>query len=379
MAFNQSRIRLFRKCQKAYSFRYDYAAEYGGDPTQELVPRLSKEGFYRGTWMHMLLQVHHRLWADDKEVVIKIPKGRAITELTVTSWEEAHAALTFEFEQLFEEERELLGDMPDNCGRLFEAYLRFWNKDSDRYTVAKLHDGTPAVEFIVELPLTKWGIADPFKGQIDTLVEDNELGGLWIWDHKWVKTVPSPDERMMSPQSLMYAWAMRKLGYDIRGFLFNYGRTKAPTIPHVLMGKGPKHGTLSTAQKIDSDFTTYLQAIKDLHGKQWKTYAQTLYRDKLVSLRGKEATWFRREPISVEQSRVKQALGEFLTTIKDIQGRSVGKYCPRTYQFSCGWVKGGCEYHGLCVSEFNGLNIGPLIKKNFMFEGERYGEDSVEE
>jgi len=368
-AYNQSRIRLFRKCQKAYSFRYDYAPG-----NQELVPRVSKVGFYRGSWMHMLQQVHHRLWAGEKEVEIKIPKGRALASMNVSSWEEAQAALTYEYEQLFEEERAELDFSPDDCERLFKSYLKFWEADDERYTVAKLHDGTPAVEFVIEVPLKQWGITIPFKGQIDLLVEDNELGGLWIWDHKWVKNVPDDDERMMSPQALMYAWALRRLGYDIRGFLFNYGRTKAPTIPRML-----KNGTLSLAKNIDTDHATYLESIKDLHQKRWKEYATTVYAEKLESLKDREVLWFRRERISLEKPRVKQALGEFIATIHDIEDRRTGVFVPRTYQFSCGWRKGGCEYHGLCVSEFNGLDIQPLIKKNYIFEGERYGETVVEE
>lgn len=374
MAYNQSRIRLFRKCQKAYSFRYDYAELYGGSAGQELVPKVSKVGFYRGTWMHMLLQVHHKLWAGEEEVEIKVPKGRGQVEETVTSWEEAQELLTHEYdENLFEEEKEELDFSPDDCKRLFRSYLKFWEADDKRYTVAKLHDGSPAVEFIIEVSLEKWGITIPFKGQVDLLVEDNELGGLWIWDHKWVKTVPGDDERMMSPQALIYAWALRKLGYDVRGFVFNYGRTKAPTIPRLL-----KNGTLSLAKNIDTDEGTYLQAIKDLHGKRWKEYATTVYAEKLADLKNREVLWFRRERIALETPRVKQGLGEFLATIQDIERRRTGKLVPRTYQFSCGWKKGGCEYHGLCVSEFNGLDILPLIKKKFIFEGERYGE-KVEE
>jgi hypothetical protein len=210
--------------------------------------------------------------------------------------------------------------------------------DQDTYEV-ETYKGKPMIEFPVQAKLP--GLKDPFKGRIDLVVEDQEYGGLWLWDAKWVKTVPAPDERMMSPQAVMYVWALRTFyGLDVRGFVYNYGRTKPPTIPRVL--KRPE-GMLSTAQKMDTDFYTYLQAIKDNHGKEWKRYLD-YYRPKLKALKGREALWFRRpEP----------------------------EAAPRSYFYNC---KFNCDYHELCVAEFTGLNIDPLIKNNYEIVGERYGE-----
>lgn len=347
MAYNQTRIKQFRRCQKMYAFRYDYAEKFGGEPGQELVPSVTKQALYRGTWLHALIEAHNRQWAglDD-------------------DWEDVHEDFTLEFGAIFEEEREELGDLPRECERIFRSYLRFWQDDEDRVSVARLHDETPAVEFVVEVPLDRWGISDPFKGRIDLMVNDAEYGGLWVWDHKWVKRVPSSDERMMNPQSSMYVWALRKSGYDVRGFLNNYGRTKAPTIPRVL-----KNGTLSVAKNIDTDRLTYLRAIKDLHGKRWKQYASHVYDEKLEELQGREALWFRRERFPVETDQIKQALSEFLVTVRQI-GRRQKNHAPRTYTYQC---KFGCDYHDLCVSEFAGLDIEPLIEKKFIFEEARYG------
>lgn len=344
MAYNQSRIKQWRRCQKQYAFRYDYAPE-----GQELVKRISSKPLTRGTWMHALQAAHHMEWAG-------VPDSPA--------WAEVQETLTEQFQDIFIEEREELGDLPEETSRLWDAYLRFWGDTEDRYEVAVLHDGDPAVEFVVEVPLEKWGIMEPFKGRIDVLVEDLEYGGLWVWDAKWVKKIPSDDERMLSPQALMYVWALRKLGYDVRGFLYNYGRTKPPTIPRVL-----RSGTLSLAQKIDTDYDTYLQAVKDLHGRRWKSYAKHVYRDKLLALRGRDALWFRRDRIPAEPHRIKQALREYLATIKQIERRNKPNVAPRSYFYNCRF---GCEYHDLCVAEFNGLDITPLIKKKFHYVGERY-------
>src|SRR4029077_3216678 len=184
------------------------------------------------------------------------------------TWKDVHELLSEEYNKLFEEEREELGNLPTECSDLFKSYLRFWKHDRDTYSVAELEDGSPAIEFIVEADLEQFGLKDArFKGKIDLLVEDDEYGGLWIWDGKWMKRIPPPDERMMSPQACLYVWALRKSGYDIRGFVYNYGRTKPPAVPRVL-----QKGTLSVAQRMDTDQYTYLRAIKELHGVQWKRF-----------------------------------------------------------------------------------------------------------
>jgi hypothetical protein len=311
-----------------------------------MVPKRPRLPLRRGTWLHALQEAHHKTWAG----------------IEGESWEDVHERLVDEFDGYFDEEKSELGDLPDEAYRLWQGYLRFWGKTEEQYTVAEI-DGKPAVEVIVEVPLTKWSIKDPFKGRIDLVVEDAEYGGLWIWDHKWVSRVPEADERMMSPQNVMYIWALRKLGYDLRGFVYNYGRTKPPVVPRLL-----KAGTLSLAQRMDTDYYTYLSAIKATHGKMWKQYAKTVYRDKLLSVKGREKLWYRRERIPVEPVKIREGLAEFLTTVRDIQDRSL-KYPPRSYFYTC---KFGCDYHDLCCAEFAGLDITPLIKADFTFEDERY-------
>jgi hypothetical protein len=348
MAWNQSKIKMWRRCQRQYAFRYDT------NPPLELVPRVARKPLKRGTWMHELQAAY----------------------LTGGDWRERHDELTAEFDSLFEEEKVELGDLPEECRRLFVSYLR-WRKQqghAERYRIADLPDGSgPAVEFVIEVPLDRYGITSPFKGRVDRLVEDSEYGGLWIHDAKWVKSVPKPDERMMSPQAVMYVWGLRKLGFDIRGFVYEYGRTKAPTIPPQLKTRG---GLLTTRHKLDTDYYTYLSEVKRVHGDQWKLYAKRVYITKLRELKGRENLWFRLERIPVDEGRIKRGLMEFLVSIKDAEKRNL-KHPPRTYDFRCLW---DCAYHELCVAEFTGLDIQPLLKRHYTYEEERYenGEEDDE-
>jgi hypothetical protein len=364
---NQSRVKMFRRCQKQYSFRYDYPELFGGTKRQEMVPKKKKLPLYRGTWMHALQEALHWQWAGYRAFSVQV--GTNIYD--VSSWQELHEDLCDEFDKLFDEEKEELGDIDLECERLFKSYLRFWKQDLEKYDVAIIED-KPAIELIVDVALPGFENVH-FKGKIDLVVEDAEYGGLWVWDAKWVKNIPAPDERMMSPQALMYVWALRQMGYDIRGFVYNYGKTKAPAIPYVLKrsSKNGPAGSVTMRQKLDTDLATYVRAIKEAHGKDWKKWIP-YYKPKLEQLRGRDALWFRRERIPTEDSRIEVALEEYKATARDILKRS--QVAPRSYFFNC---KFGCEYHDLCVSEFSGLDITPLIKHNFIFEGERYGEEDL--
>jgi len=351
IAFNQSRVRTFLRCTKAYDFRYDYPVRELGKKG-ELHPKRLSLPLKKGGWMHRLMQAH---WL---HLVDKGP-----------SWEDAHEELCEEFEsRLFDEEREVYSDLPNECRRLMKRYLHFYKDEDQNFKVARLAKGQPAVEFIVEVPLKKYGLGPHvFKGQIDILVRDVEYGGLWIRDAKWVKTIPGPDERMMSPQNIMYVWALRHMGHDVRGFIYDYGRTKPPTTPYIL-----QNGSVTTRKQLDTDVHTYLLAIRKAHGTKWKTFARTVYKEKLDVLRARESLWFRRERLPVEGPRIEIGFQEYIQACKNIVNRG-GPL--RNYVYNCKW---NCEFHEPCVAEFQGLDIDRLMKTQFRVEPERYGIQEIE-
>ena len=349
MAFNQSKVKMWRRCQKQYAFRYDYSPE-----GKELVPKVSKVQLERGTWLHALIQAHF-----EEEAGLE------------GDWQEVHDELTGKFNSIFDEEKEELGDLPGECLRIFKAYLRFWNKsDEGRYVTATLPDGESAIEFVVEAELPG---GEEFKGRIDRVVEDTEFGGLWIWDHKWVKTIPDSDERIMSPQAPMYIWGCRENGLDVRGFVNNYGRTKAPTIPNIL--KRPA-GAVSQKRNMDTDLYTYCTVLKEQYGEDWQAMAKTVYAEQLRAIRNREQLWFRRERFPVEDHQLKQALSEFLVSINQIAQREDKENAPRSYFYNC---KFNCEYHMPCVAEYQLQNIKPILKSKFRLVGERYADEEAVE
>jgi len=334
----------------------------GTDEGKELRPNQLSLPLKRGNWMHKLQEAYFLSQANMPSIVT-IKRGRKVREAEVVGWEGVHEVLTSEFDRLFDEEKEQYGPLPDDCERMFRGYLRRWAGDVDRFRLARLHDGSPAVEFLLEWSLKKYGVAAPFKGRVDIMVEDLEYGGLWIRDGKWVKSIPGPNERMMSPQNIMYAWTGRKMGYDLRGFIYDYGRTKAPSQPRIL-----KNGSVSTAKSIDSDRWTYLQAIKKAHGKRWKEWLP-IYKYKLQELKEREVTWFDRERIPVEGPRMKQGFREFVYACREIENRGMPF---RSFMRSCQW---DCEFLEPCTAQFQGLDIARLMQTQYTIEDERYPFD----
>lgn len=356
-AFNQSRVKSFLRCEKQYSFRYDYPILELGVKEGELVPKHPGVGLKRGDWMHQLLEAH---WLQ-------------LTGVKKKGWMKRHRKLTEEFNQLFDEEKERYGDMPTECAQMMLGYLRRYEKENERFKIAHLHDGSEAIEFVITVPLKKHGIKGQLKGRIDILLEDLDHGGLWIRDAKWVKTIPNPDERMMSPQNIIYGWGLRQLGYDVRGFIYDYGRTKLPSQPTILKRNsqyGPA-GSVSLA-RCDTTYEVYLAAVKQAHGENWKRFAKTRYKEKLLELRARDVLWYRRETIPLMGPRMDQGVREFFIACHRVLDRGEP---VRNYLYNC---KFNCDYHQLCVAEFQGLDVEPILKHSYQIEAEKYGAEEIE-
>src|SRR5687767_10673503 len=206
-----SMIKTFRRCPKQADYKYH----------QRLKPRVLGRPLREGTWMHRLLEVHH--------------KGG--------DWREEHKRLSANFAKLFDEEKADIGDLPRDCARMMRSYL--WHYAKDPWIV---HE----VEFILEAEFPDGTI---YRGKIDMLVENQY--GLWIVDHKFNRRLPDLDFRILDAQSALYIWAALKNKIPVQGHIWNYVRRKAPTIPQIL-----KSGARLSKRAIDTDYPTMVSAIR---------------------------------------------------------------------------------------------------------------------
>lgn len=300
-----SMMKTFRRCPQQTYYKY----------VLRLKPKVASKPLTRGTWMHKLLETYY----DGGD------------------WKLAHDLLSKEFSMLMDEEKEELGDLPRECARLMRGYL--WHyQESDPWTVLE-------TEMTLE---TEFPDGSIYRGRIDMLVE-NQFG-LWIVDHKTHKTLPNLDFRLLDAASALYIWAAIRNKIPVQGFIWNYLRTKPPSIP-----KLTKQGRLSR-RKIETDYPTFLNALKryELDPKPHRDTLRYLknqqYQDGMVQT----SPFFRRSIIEKSDELLKRVAREGHHTQKRMNEYAWEKvdYIERVPDRSCTF---SCSYTEICtLSLFSG-------------------------
>jgi RecB family exonuclease len=308
---SNSKLNTYRRCPNRYRYRY----------VLHLKRKERKLQLERGSWIHELLMVD----ADGED------------------WRVRHKLLTKKFYNLWEEEREDLGDLPDECARIMRSYKRYYKGDEQRYRVIDTE-----MDEIVTLPN---GVE--LRIIVDKIVEDIIDGGLWAVDYKTRKSFTDPESMMIDPQLTLYFGSLEALGYrNMRGAMYDEIRTKAPTIPKIL-----KSGGLSKEKRIDTDLFTYYSEIRrlDLDPASYSDILQHIARNQ-------RDRFFRRTPIPKDPPVVRTVLREAMQTATEILSAEKNKRFPRSFENDC---KYSCDYKDLCITELYGGNIRPIIKMNF--------------
>lgn len=309
MRLSNSKVRTWRRCPKKYEFKY----------VMKLESKTKGLALTRGDWLHQMLQHHY-----DGE-----------------GWKPIHKELTEEFNKLFIEEREELGDLPGETSRIMHSYLRRWKKEDQQYTIIDSE-----LDEILTLP-----DGDEFNFIIDLIVEDED-GGLWLWDHKTLKSFMDADFMLIDAQLARYFWGAEKMGYTpLRGVVFNEIRTKPPVVPELL-----KKGGLSRRKNMDTDYFTYLDSIRQ-HDLDPSEYQEELHR-----LKQNTGSFFRRTRLPRDKPLTKQQMLELKWTATEMKRAEAHGAFPRTPEKACGW---DCEFKDICIVDLMGGDISSMIKMNF--------------
>ena len=326
-----SEVSSYRRCPKQWEYRY----------LKRIKRKFKGVRLLRGEILHEMLNAY---------VNSKIIKGYDGND----PWDvlEEYAD---KFGAYFEEERDMHGDIIGDCGKIFEGYLRKYRKDPLTYE---------ASEIKVELDLSKLGsgaINVTFIGFIDKIARDAQ-DRRWIVDHKFLKPIPTADDRFAELQLLLSCWAygMENPKDKLDGVCWDYARAKAPTEPEVL-----KRGELSKRKNLDCDPYTYLKVIRRerLDAKQ--------YVDMLELLEGKEDTFFERVFLPKPSTNmIIEVVNDFLQTAAEIQAKRDGGRCARSMStFNCNT----CEFRTLCEAEVRGLDSDFIMKSEYVPRGNKHG------
>lgn len=326
-----SMLKQYLRCPKASQYKY----------AERLKPRMATvrdKPLRRGTWMHELLEVHYR--GED--------------------WKERHAELTAKFNRLFDEEKDALGDLPTECAALMRSYLWHYgaNKDDPFHGWEVL--GT---EITLEAvwPDSEDGL-DIYRCRLDMLIRDQY--GLLVGDHKTHKVLPGHTARTLDAASPLYIWAARENGYDVRGFLWNYIRTKAPSSPKLVYVGKANEGLSKSA--IDTDWPTYARAIKT-YGLD---HTAEPYRSRLRHLKSQRwqpgmpqtSSFFQREILEKDDEMVARTVARMMKT-RDRMHADYDDYemVELSTDRSCDW----CTFRQLCEVEAYGGNGDFVRRKQF--------------
>lgn len=245
----QSMIKTFRMCPREAMYKYH----------DRLKPKIISKPLTRGKWLHSLLEEHYN--------------GR--------DWTIPHKKLTKKFSELFDEEKEHLGDLPRELDILMRSYI--WHYGDPAF--ADRQWNVLEVEKLIEAELPNGHL---FRGKVDMIVEDDF--GIWLVDHKSHGKLPDWAYRMLDEQSTLYTWAARENGIPVMGFIWNYLST-TPLPKYNVLKNGKQFYSVSL--KADSTAIALKMAI-DKAKKEYPLFAsepeyQEVLRRRMAEL--KEDRW----------------------------------------------------------------------------------------
>lgn len=198
------------------------------------------------------------------------------------------------------------------------------------------------------------------RGYADLVTQDRETGRVHLWEHKTTKNVPAVSTKLRDLQTLLYGEQLARF-YDtpVDSVIWNYVRTKEPSVPEVL--KSSKVPALTKRADLDSTWEIYEQAAKEAGVDLDGSYDQM--RERLV---GRELTIFfpRWEQVTVANSTV--MLRDYLRTgleIRRFERRvAEGIVAPiRSLDQACDY----CEYNMLCQAAITGGDTEDLVRMKY--------------
>ena len=314
-----SMLKTFRRCPKQADYKYN----------QRLKPRVVAKPLKRGVWMHYLLEEYH--------------SGR--------DWRAKHRELCAQYAKLFDEEKDFYGDLPTECQQLMEGYV--WHYKDDPWKVLE-------TEFTVE---TEFPDGTLYRGRVDALVE-NSLG-LWLVDHKTHAKLPGLGFRLLDAQSALYLWACRRNRIPVQGFIWNYLRTKAPSVPRLI-----KSGTRLSKTLGDTTYPIFVKELKRLREEEGYriTRADVERANALKQVRYAHgepqlSPFYRRDVLEKDDDMLKAVATENYRTSKrmhsyDFNSPGVERSSGRNCEFDC-------SYTQLCEVELMGGNSNFIRKQLF--------------
>lgn len=317
-----SQVKTWQRCQRQWKYKY----------IDRLEPIARQRALFLGNWVHRCLETYY----------------------SEGDWKTGHLEYVEQWDKLFEEEQKALSTrskkaktytpLPKQVARIINSYL--WYHKNDGWKVISVE-----LEFTVHLKDDIY-----INGKIDLIVQDEE-GLYWVVDHKTASNIPESGAfHAMDPQLMIYPWAVKKLtGIDIAGIIYNYVKSKPPSIPKI-----NKNGSLSK-RKIVTDYPTAARFLKK------EGYDLADFSEFLLPLK-KKSEFLRRYRLPRESFVTKEILAEFYSSAKEIKTKRIAYEAGAKVRFIRNITKDCskfCAFHNICQAELNGHDTEYTRKKLF--------------
>lgn len=333
-----SAVQSYRQCQQQYSYRY----------VEKLRRKDAAKPLLLGSILHHYLEKFYYftsqtqagstdgLGAQDAHVAAQLDTSKEFSKTVRQS------ALVLKQLGLLEQAHEMAELM--NVAR----------RISDRYFLTRGQFDADEYEFLM---VEEWINIDLLKrtstglprvrsnGKIDALTRHRDNGRIHLWEHKSGESELSLEVRLRHLQPTLYnetMYAIGKIPARVDAVMWNYIRTKEPTVPE-LVYKGTKRESLTRRADLDSTWEVYAKEITR-YGLNPDDYEEQRER-----LSGREVSvFFKRHP-QVILVRANRLLGDYEQTAREIRisrrDWAERKRVPvRTLSTTCDW----CEYKDLC-------------------------------
>jgi len=316
----QSAVKSFQRCKRRFKYQY----------VDGLEARFSAIPLKLGSWMHgLLLSFYQKV-----------------------DWEEAHNKQLKAWNNLSLDEREHYGDVPDRAFRLMSSYAYQYQDDLKAWEVLSIEE-----EYETYLDATT-----SFSITPDLIIREKATGLIGVVDHKNMKAIPGAEARVADLQSVVYPAVLticEEFGAEPDFFMFNYIRTKEPTMPHLNLD-----GSMSRA-KIDTDFYTLASFVKEND--------IPLTRELKAKLRALKSfnPFFHRVRLVKPRALSTRLMDEVKITANDMSNwlSMDGDPWVRSMQKSCEW---DCDFYELCMVELMGGD-GKFLRKT-KYQGSEYAK-----
>ena len=321
---SQSKIKQWRRCRAAYSFKY----------VDMLRKKVKARPLMVGSIIHEMIEAHAN--GDDPLAVLD--------------------AINLKEMKLFEAERELYGNIVQDIRDIMTAYFAYWEKNGDLVYIR--HQRRNAEH---SFELEHEGII--LKGKIDAFAKRRGSKLRFLIEHKTFKRKPSEDSRWKNVQSSVYLKVCELMGWGhFDGVLWDYIGNRPPKAPEVL-----KSGKLS-GRAITTLPSVVLRTLAE------NNLSTTHYQEYIKQVEANQSEYFFRLPTPVNQRVIDRVFAEFMATAHQVEELH-GVDRSRSIDLHCDY----CDYRSICQAELLDLDVEFVKEREFYVESEDQDTAVVEE